>query len=125
MACIDLLRKELKKEFPSIDRDLQNYVESVLESVEDFETSEEIYEAIGEILHEVGNDKSDEDIRSLCDKFHLILKPENEKFNNKHRKMLDSPVLLGQMAANLDADIENMKSIWLQQRNESLVSCLR
>jgi hypothetical protein len=28
MACIDQLKKELKKEFPSIDKDLQNYIES-------------------------------------------------------------------------------------------------
>lgn len=31
MACIDLLKKELKREFPSIDKDLQVYVESELE----------------------------------------------------------------------------------------------
>lgn len=28
MSCIDVLKKELKKEFPSIDKDLQTYVES-------------------------------------------------------------------------------------------------
>lgn len=27
MSCVELLKKELKKEFPSIDRDLQTYVE--------------------------------------------------------------------------------------------------
>lgn len=27
MSCIDLLKKELKKEFPGIDKDLQTYVE--------------------------------------------------------------------------------------------------
>lgn len=27
MSCIELLRKELKKEFPSIDKDLQTYIE--------------------------------------------------------------------------------------------------
>lgn len=30
MACIDILKKELKKEFPSIDKDLQTYVEGLL-----------------------------------------------------------------------------------------------
>lgn len=94
----------------------------MLSSVEDFESSEEIYEAIGEILHEVASDKTEDDIRSLCTKFHTILKPENELINNKSRKILDAPLMLGQMAPNFDADIENMKSIWVQQRNDSLVS---
>lgn len=86
-TCTELL----KKEFPKIDSDLQNYVESksmscthffrisrsashliiacfnlfsgILDSVDDFDTSEEIYEAIGEILHEVGADKSEKDIK--------------------------------------------------------------
>lgn len=94
----------------------------MLSNAEDFETSDDIYEAVGEILHEVAGDRTDDEIRSLCTRFHTILKPENEKFNNRNRKILDSPMMLGQMAANLDADIESMKSIWVQQRNESLVS---
>lgn len=139
MSCIELLKQELKKEFPSIDKDLQTYVEGksdcclrecqltnhfsgVLSSSEDFDTSEEIYEAIGEILHEVAGNRSDEEIRSLCTKFHTILKPDNEKFNSRNRKILDAPVLLGQMNVNLDADIESMTSIWVQSRSESLVS---
>lgn len=28
MSCAELLKKELKREFPTIDRDLQTYVES-------------------------------------------------------------------------------------------------
>lgn len=28
MSCIDTIKRELKKEFPAIDKDLQNYVES-------------------------------------------------------------------------------------------------
>lgn len=27
MSCIEILKKELKKEFPGIDKDLQTYVE--------------------------------------------------------------------------------------------------
>jgi ATP-binding cassette, subfamily F, member 3 len=90
-------------------------------SCDDFEDAESVYEAIGEILHEVGGDKTEEEIRSLCVKFHMILKPDSEKINTS-RKILDAPVLLGQMNSNLDADIENMTSIWVQQRNDSLVS---
>lgn len=95
----------------------------VLSSSEDFDCSDDVYEAIGEILHEVAGNKTEEEIRSLCTKFHLILKPENERLN-KNRRILEAPVQLGTMASNLqDSDIENMTSIWVQQRNESLVSC--
>lgn len=144
--CLELLKKELKKEFPAIDKDLSTYVQGkrrstsrnsfshvqlyncarfvqdvLSSSYDDFEDAESVYEAIGEILHEVGGDKTEDEIRSLCVKFHMILKPESDKINSS-RKILDAPVLLGQMNSNLDADIENMTSIWVQQRNDSLVS---
>lgn len=91
-------------------------------SVEDFDSSEDIYEAVGEILHEVAADRTEYDIRGLCSKFHNILKPENERINSKNRKILDAPVLLGQMGTTYDNNIESMTSIWVQQRNDSLVS---
>lgn len=94
----------------------------MLSNAEDFETSDDIYEAVGEILHEVAGDRTEDEIRSLCSRFHTILKPDSDRFNSRSRKILDSPMMLGQMTANLDADIESMKSIWVQQRNESLVS---
>lgn len=87
---------------------------------EDFESSEEIYEAVGEILHEVATDRSEEDIRSLCARFHTILQPDYEKNNTRSRKILDAPLVLGQMNSNVDSEIENMTSIWVQQRNDSL-----
>lgn len=91
-------------------------------NVEDFDSSAEIYEAVGEILHEIAADRTESDIRDLCEKFHTILKPESDKINSKNRKILDAPILLGQMSANLDTDVENMTSIWVQQRNDSLVN---
>lgn len=94
----------------------------VLSSVEDFDSSDEIYEAVGEILHEVGRDRSEDDIRLLCTKFFSILKPESDKINSKNRKLLDAPVHLGAMTANLDSEIAEMTSLWMQQRNDTLVS---
>lgn len=98
---VDLVKKELKKEFPAIDKELQIYVEGnyvnklmfyihpvflfdnheiyifprtffnllivligILESgADDFENSDDLYEAIGEILHEVSSNKSIDDIK--------------------------------------------------------------
>lgn len=54
----------LKQEFPSIDDEMKQYIEGVLESgMEDFESSDDLYDAIGAILHEVAEEKSEDDIR--------------------------------------------------------------
>lgn len=54
----------LKQEFPSIDDEMKQYIEGVLDSgMDDFESSDDLYEAIGAILHEVSDEKSENDIR--------------------------------------------------------------
>ena len=46
------------------------YVESVLEtSGEDFESTDDLYEAIGEVLHEMEEDKSEKEIRYIPSQF--------------------------------------------------------
>lgn len=67
------------------------HILDVLKSgADDFENSDEVYEAIGEILHEV-SDKSEEDIRQLCFKFHTILKPQSNGTDKNLRKILAAP----------------------------------
>lgn len=76
-----LCSEYIKNAFPHIDDDLKQYVEGmkltqvklqyivkffagVLQNgADDFEDSEEVYEAIGEVLQEVSNDKTEDDIR--------------------------------------------------------------
>lgn len=54
----------LKQEFPSIDDEMKQYIEGVLDSgMDDFESSDDLYDAIGAILHEVSDEKSENDIR--------------------------------------------------------------
>jgi ATP-binding cassette, subfamily F, member 3 len=100
---------------------IEIYFSGVLSSGDDFETSDEIFEAVGDILREVAEDKTDEDIRSLCDKFHSILMEESQA-NSKNRKILDAPIQLNQISTNMEFDVENMTSIWIQGRNDTLVS---
>lgn len=60
MECTNLL----KQEFPSIDDEMKQYIEGVLSSgMDDFESSEDLYDAIGAILHEVAVQKSENDIK--------------------------------------------------------------
>ncbi|XP_012266107.1 ATP-binding cassette sub-family F member 3 isoform X1 [Athalia rosae] len=121
-ACGDYIRKE----FPTIDDDLYQYVEGILDSSrDDFEDGEEVYEAIGEVLHEVA-DKPEKEVRKICKRLLAILKgiPDggldvvNDKRNNGVNKVLNAPVNLGAMAATLQDQVEDIKSIWVTTRDD-------
>ncbi|KAJ8974035.1 hypothetical protein NQ317_001823 [Molorchus minor] len=112
----------IKTVFPSIDDDLKQYVEGVLKNgADEFEDSEEVYEAVGEVLQEVSSDKTEEDIRDICNELLNILKPNKAKTNNGPMKVLNAPIHLGSMVDNLDNNIEDIKSIWVMQRDDSLM----
>ncbi|XP_069683697.1 ATP-binding cassette sub-family F member 3 [Periplaneta americana] len=112
----------IKSEFPLIDDDLYQYVEGILTSgAEDFEDSGELYDAIGEVLHEVAEEKSEMDIRNICDKLLHLMKPEKTTMlNSGPAKVLNAPVHLATMAANLENNIEDIKSIWVMSRDDGL-----
>lgn len=46
----------------------------------------------------------------------------NEKRKNGVNKILNAPVHLGAMAANLEDDVEQIKSIWVTTRDDSMVN---
>lgn len=50
------------------------------------------------------------------------MRPDSGQVNSSHRKILDAPINLGEMAANLENEVDTMRSIWVIQRDESLVS---
>ncbi|XP_015519229.1 ATP-binding cassette sub-family F member 3 isoform X1 [Neodiprion pinetum] len=121
-ACGDYIRTE----FPSIDDDLYKYVEGILDSSrDDFEDGDEVYEAIGEVLHEVA-DKPEKEVRKICRRLLAMLKgtPDgelhvgNDKRNNGVNKVLNAPVNLGAMAATLEDQVEDIKSIWVTTRDD-------
>lgn len=122
-ACTEVL----KREFPSIDGELLTYVEDVLQSgADEFENGEEVYEAIGAILHEVSQEKSEEDIKEICDIFLDLLKPRSTTGGGGNngpgggRKILGAPIHLGEMAASQDVVRDDIQSIWVVQRDDSL-----
>ncbi|XP_018329476.1 ATP-binding cassette sub-family F member 3 isoform X2 [Agrilus planipennis] len=112
--CSDLITTE----FPQIDDDLKQYIEE--NGADDFQDSEEIYEAIGEVLQEISIDKSDIEIRNICKQLLNLLKPEKDREKNGPHKILNAPVHLGSMAANLESNVDDIKSIWVMQRDDSL-----
>lgn len=54
------------------------------------------------------------------------MKPDNGLDGNRNglSKVLNAPVHLGSMAANLESNVDDMKSIWVVSRDESLVCCI-
>ncbi|KAG8037531.1 hypothetical protein G9C98_005741 [Cotesia typhae] len=119
----------IRSNFPTIDDDLYHYVEGILDSSkDDFEDGDEVYEAIGQVLHEV-TEKSENEVRQICCKLLEILKGENlknggdnlrEKQKNGVNKVLNAPVHLGAMAATLEAQVEQIKSIWVTTRDDTM-----
>ncbi|CAH0554649.1 unnamed protein product [Brassicogethes aeneus] len=111
----------IQSEFPLIDDDLKQYVEDVLKNgADEFEDSEEIYEAIGEVLQEVSSDKTEDDIRTICDELLHMLKPSKTSLRNGPQRVLNAPVHLGSMAANLENEVDDIKSIWVNHRDDNL-----
>jgi len=113
----------VKKQFPSLDEDLSQYIESVLEtSGEDFESADDIFEAIGGVLQEVANEKTEDDIKELCDLLLHTLKPlSNGNANKNGRKLLDAPVHLGSISTSTSAIDENLGSnMWIQKVEDNL-----
>lgn len=88
-------------------------------SADDFENGDDLYDAIGAILHEIAAEKAEDDIRDLCEQFLYIMKPQDQQRQGIH-KVLDEPVNLGQMAANLEGVQEDVSSIWVVSRDDNL-----
>ena len=67
----------LKSSFPKINEDIIEYIESVLEtSGDDFESCDDFYEAVGEVLQEVVEDQNEEYIKDICDQIYRLVKPD-------------------------------------------------
>lgn len=110
--------------FPSIDSELFEYIEGVLDgSKNEFESSDHVYEAIGEMLHEVAGDSKDEDeIKNICSQLLSALKSDgNEDDASNGNKVLSTPVCLGSLAENFENDTEEVTSIWMKQRESASV----
>lgn len=111
----------IKEIFPSMDEELCNYVEGILESsVDDFNCSDQIFEAIGEFLLQSDDTKSETDIKSICETLSKM-KPISENGVSNGNRVLDCPIHLGSVMAELDnASSRNNKSMWTVQKNNSL-----
>ena len=80
--------KLIQELFPEIDSDIKDYVAAVLNSTcEDLEAVDDVYDALGEVLHGVDPSKTANDVKELCAKLCFILKP-----NWTEKTTLESPI---------------------------------
>ncbi|XKL66256.1 hypothetical protein PGB90_009676 [Kerria lacca] len=116
--CMDYI----KTLFPVIDDEMFRYIDGVLENgSEDFQSEEEIYEAIGEVLLQLDDSKSESDIKNICGKICKIMKPScNGMEENGFSKTLSAPIQLREVAEGFETSTREMESIWLMQKSYSL-----
>lgn len=106
----------LKNEFPQIDSELFDYITAVLDSGgSDFEDGEEVFDAIGDVLQEVG-DKNEDDIREIC--FQMFNTLQLTKCDSGQQQvLLEAPVQLSQVSADAASTANDVHGIWMLKRN--------
>lgn len=73
---IEKIKKELVNRFNKIDDEILNYLIGVINlNKDDFETVDDIQDAVGSILMELNDGGDDDIINNLCLSFFNILRP--------------------------------------------------
>lgn len=122
---IETCRQILLERFPSIDEDLFQYVTDILESgSDDFESGEDIHDAVGSILAEVAGEEGD--IIDICNQLLSGLKCNGydgtTEDPGKH-KLLQAPVKMKELAETFDSTGTDTctSSIWIVKRESNTV----
>uniref|UniRef100_A0A1A9UFW3 ATP-binding cassette sub-family F member 3 n=1 Tax=Glossina austeni TaxID=7395 RepID=A0A1A9UFW3_GLOAU len=109
------LTEILRKEFPAMDNELKEYVEGVLAgSLDDFESCDDIYDAVGDILQSINSEKTEDNIRDLCSQFYNIMKVSTK---NVEHKVLNAPVNIAEMAKSMESKDRDVQSIWVVNKD--------
>nr|XP_022340495.1 ATP-binding cassette sub-family F member 3-like [Crassostrea virginica] len=108
--------------FPNIDSEIVHYVNGMLEDGhDDFETSDDLYDAIGGILQGTDDSKTDDEIKNICDKLHTLMTASNDKDSAAPvNKLLNAPVQISSLQTEKE-EIQQSNSIWLSKRDSNKV----
>ncbi|XP_076451873.1 ATP-binding cassette sub-family F member 3-like [Babylonia areolata] len=120
-------REELTSHFPNIDHEISDYVTSMLEDGgDDFSTGEDLYDAIGMLLQQADDSKTDDDIRNICNRLYHVMNGDEEASDrdnqgevNGVRKVLSAPVVLSSLAENQQTKVEEDNSIWVRKKSSN------
>ncbi|XP_008068889.1 ATP-binding cassette sub-family F member 3 isoform X1 [Carlito syrichta] len=101
-TCAEILRSE----FPEIDGQVFDYVTGVLHSGSaDFESVDDLVEAVGELLQEVsGDSKDDAGIRAVCQRMYNTLRLAEPQSQGNSQVLLDAPIQLSKITENYDCE---------------------
>lgn len=110
-----------RKKFPGMDEEIFQYIEGVLENIEDFSDSNDLHDAIGGLLSEsVGADR-DPEIRALCEKIMSGTGLNDGGGGGEETNtLLAAPVQLAQMAERQEKEETVIKSVWISERDDSM-----
>uniref|UniRef100_A0A493SSS6 ABCF3 PWI-like helical bundle domain-containing protein n=1 Tax=Anas platyrhynchos platyrhynchos TaxID=8840 RepID=A0A493SSS6_ANAPP len=94
-SCADILRSE----FPELDGEVFAYVTGILHSSGgDFESVDELVEAVGELLQEVAPAGKDEGaVREVCQRLFNALQLDEGRAQRCSQVLLDAPIQLSQI----------------------------
>ncbi|XP_042195099.1 ATP-binding cassette sub-family F member 3 [Callorhinchus milii] len=107
----------LRREFPNMDSELFHYVTGVLDSsASDFESVDEIFEAIGDVLQEISDSKNEDNVREICQRMFNTLKL-NTSNSSKPTLLLKTPIQLSKMSSHSDYKTEEIRGIWMTKRD--------
>ncbi|XP_002736039.1 ATP-binding cassette sub-family F member 3-like [Saccoglossus kowalevskii] len=108
----------LTRSFPKIDTELFQYVTGILNGgTEDFNSSDDVYDAIGDVLKEVDEGKSDNEIRNICKRLLNCMTLADDFSDNVNGVLLlDTPVHLGEIAQKQEETVHG-HGIWMVQKD--------
>ncbi|XP_028925836.1 ATP-binding cassette sub-family F member 3 isoform X3 [Ornithorhynchus anatinus] len=103
-TCAEILRSE----FPDIDGQVFDYVTGVLHSGSaDFESVDDLVDAVGELLREVsGDSKDDAGIRAVCQRMYNTLRLAEPQTQGYSQVLLDAPIQLSKITDAYDCGSE-------------------
>ncbi|XP_066477885.1 ATP-binding cassette sub-family F member 3 isoform X1 [Tiliqua scincoides] len=119
-SCAEILRRE----FPELDGEMFDYVTGVLHSgSSDFESVDDLFEAVGELLQDVSRDsKDDEDIRAICQRMYNTLHLESENSQGNRQVLLDTPIQLSKITNSYDSSLDLLPGLLLKRDPSSIVN---
>jgi ATP-binding cassette subfamily F protein 3 len=114
----------LQKNVPNIDADLLSYVVDVTStSADDFESVDDLYDAVGGVLHEATENEDEDEIKKICHGvLNLFRKPDTngtEERNGTDVKILNAPINIGTRAEEADQKSIDQNAIFLKQNEET------
>ncbi|KAL7991054.1 hypothetical protein Chor_014484 [Crotalus horridus] len=116
-SCAEILRRE----FPELDGEMFEYVTGGGSS--DFETVDDLFEAVGELLQDVSRDsKDDMDIRAICQRMFNTLHLDNENSPSSRQVLLDAPIQLSKIADSYDSNLDLLPGLLLKRDQSSMVN---